>query len=144
MTEKELLSFISINKVKATKPLSDKEIINTNNLLQQIGISILPAFLINLYKKTGTLNLGNAYIFAPNTINRLKKAPIPSIVDVNKKINIVPNGKGITIFGRNDLFLFACDSLGGCFMLDALTLKKLKQYDNPYKAIYDCLIIGKL
>jgi hypothetical protein len=51
---------------------------------------------------------------------------------------------GKTVFGRNDLFWFAFDAMGNCFMLDNLTLSQLRKYDNPYRAMLDCLIVGKI
>ena len=51
---------------------------------------------------------------------------------------------GKTIFGMNDLFWFAFDTNGQCMMLDNLTLSTLRKYDDPYQAMLDCLIVGKI
>ena len=52
--------------------------------------------------------------------------------------------RGKTVFGRNDLFWFAFDAFGTCYMLDNLNLRVLKKYDDPYRAMLDCLIVGKI
>jgi hypothetical protein len=51
---------------------------------------------------------------------------------------------GKTVFGRNDLFWFAFDTMGTCYMLDNLTLSILRKYDDPHRAIIDCLVVGKI
>ncbi len=143
MTEKDIFDFINSNKVKTNSPCTDTEIILANASLQQMQAAILPKFISELYKKTGYINLNDAYIFGPLEISRIKKASIPSITEINKELRGVEKIRGKTIFARNDLFLFAFDSFGDCFMLDNLSLKPLKKYNDPYQSIYECLIIGK-
>ncbi|MCQ2562484.1 MAG: hypothetical protein MJ158_02635 [Alphaproteobacteria bacterium] len=143
MTIQELLSLLS-QKDAVLVPVSQVtniSIINVN--LQKYGASLLPAFLVDLYKSTGGIHLGSAYIFGPTEINRDLKAPIPSIVDINKDNSLNKPLFGKLIFGRNDLFTFATDLIGNCYMMDNSTLTILRKYDEPFKAILDCLIIGK-
>ena len=129
-------------KIIAPGNRNDIGIVNTN--LQQNHSAMLPKFLTDLYQYSFGLNLTSAYIFGPIEIDRGTKYPIPSILDINKEFSGNPKLFGKTIFGRNDLFLFATDGLGNCFMLDNLTLSVLRKYDDPYRAMMDCLIIGKI
>ena len=115
---------------------------NTN--LQEIRAAMLPAFLMNLYQYCFGITLGSTCIFGPTTIDRGIKYPLPSIFEINRDVRDNKNLFGKTVFGRNDLFWFATDALGKCYMLDNLTLSVLKTYDDPYRAMNDCLIIGKI
>jgi len=117
-------------------------IANTN--LQTMRCAMLPNFLINLYMHINGIYLGSACIFGPIETTREIDYPLSSIVDINKSFMGNTKLMGKTIFGRNDLFLFATDALGTCYMLDNTTLSVLRTYDNPYKAMLDCIIIGKI
>ena len=121
---------------------NDINVANTN--LQRIRVAMLPQFLIDLYSQTSGITLGGACIFGPKENERGIKYPLPSIIQINTEMVGNKNLFGKTVFGRNDLFWFATDALGNCFMLDNLTLSVLKKYDNPYSAMTDCLIIGKI
>mgnify|MGYP000893351336 FL=1 len=112
--------------------------------LQNIRAATLPPFMIDFYKMAGGMILGDAYIFGPEEINITKKFPVPSIIDINREFSSIPQMRGKTIFGRNDLFWFAFDAFGICFMLDNLTLKPMRKYDDPWRAMTDCLIVGKI
>ena len=105
---------------------------------------MLPSFMFDLYKSCSGITLGSAYIFGPKKTERGIKYPIPSIITINKEMNQNKNLFGKTVFGRNDLFWFAFDTNGTCFMLDNLTLSVLRKYDDPYRAMIDCLIVGKI
>ena len=65
------------------------------------------------------------------------------IVSINRELSGIKKLRGLTLFGRNDLFWFAFDSFGTCMMLDNLNLGVLRKYDNPYRAMSDCLLGGK-
>ena len=67
-----------------------------------------------------------------------------SIEQINRDMAGNKNLFGKTVFGFNDLFWFAFDVTGTCFMLDNLTLSTLRKYDDPYRAMIDCLVIGKI
>ena len=116
----------------------------TNTNLQNIRAAILPQFMIELYQQCGGLNIGNGYIFGPSEIKRGRKYPIPSIVQLNTDLAGISQLRGKTVFGRNDLFWFAFDSFGKCFMLDNTTLKELRKYEEPYRALTDCLMAGNI
>lgn len=140
-------NFISLIKSKGAivMPVHDGNKINiANTYLKDIGAAMLPSFLIDLYYSCSGITFGSACIFGPVENDRGIKYPLPSIMDINKEI--ISNKKlvGKTVFGRNDLFWFATDALGNCFMLDNLTLSILRKYDDPYRAMMDCLIIGKI
>lgn len=115
-----------------------------NSGLQGIRAAMLPRFLLEIYTSCFGMTFGSACIFGPETLERGTKYPLPSIFEINKDLAGTRNLFGKTIFGRNDLFWFATDALGKCYMLDNLTLSVLKIYDDPYRAINDCLIVGKI
>ena len=79
----------------------------------------------------------------PNEFENGPRTPVPSILEINRDISGVPGTVGKTIFGRNDLFWFAFDAFGTCYMLDNLSLRVLRKYDDSYRAMTDCLIAGK-
>ena len=144
MTTNEFLSFVKSRGANIFSPLTmtDTTVANTN--LQDLRAAMLPSFMFDLYKSCSGITLGSAYIFGPKETERGIKYPIPSIITVNKEMNQNKNLFGKTVFGRNDLFWFAFDTNGTCFMLDNLTLSVLRKYDDPYRAMIDCLIIGKI
>ncbi len=144
MTTNEFLSFVKSRGANIFPPLTmtDTTVANTN--LQDLRAAMLPSFMFDLYKSCSGITLGSAYIFGPKKTERGVKYPIPSIITVNKEMNQNKNLFGKTVFGRNDLFWFAFDTNGTCFMLDNLTLSVLRKYDDPYRAMIDCLIIGKI
>lgn len=127
-----------------THPVPTQQLSLTNAALQRGRYAMLPDFLIQLYTNTGGINMGAGYIFGPTEVIYTPPFVIPSIIKVNNDVGPLGKTAGKTIFGRNDLFWFAYDAFGTCYMLDNLTLKPVKKYSDPYKAISDCLIGGKL
>ncbi len=115
----------------------------TNINLQKIRAAMLPSFMTELYKQCNGINLGTGYIFGLAEFGLPGKHPTPSIIQINQDLTNIPVLRGKTIFGRNDLFWFAFDAFGNCFMLDNINLKVLRKYDNPYQAMSDCLLGGK-
>lgn len=145
MTCTELLLSLQKHGAYMAPGCDIKKSLLLNQILQNMRTAILPEFMIELYKQCGGINLGNAYIFGPDPVERGKNYPIPSITDINRNIAKFQNIlKQKTVFGRNDLFWFAFDPFGICYMLDNITLNPLRKYDDPYRAIYDCLIAGKI
>ncbi len=140
----EFLSSIKSQGAKLSPGVSPKLITLTNSSLQNMHSAILPQFIIDLYLQCGSINLGNGYIFGPQEVSRGNKYPIPSISDINKELTSFSRLHGKTVFGRNDLFWFAFDSFGSCFMLDNINLNELRKYEDPYKAMMDCLIAGNI
>ena len=139
--------FLSLIKSRGAQCFTSTELISiniANTNLQNMQTAMLPAFLQDLYTKCFGITLGSAYIFGPTEIERGTKYPLPSIVEINKDMLGTKNLAGKTIFGRNDLFLFAFDAFGTCFMLDNFTLSILRKYEDPYRAMIDCLIVGKI
>lgn len=143
MTMEEFLSSMKKNGANFAEPSTQKDINLANITLQKIQAAMLPTFIIKLYEQVGGINLGNGYIFGPTEFSVNNKFPVPDIVQVNKDLSDINRMRGKTVFGRNDLFWFAFDSFGTCMMLDNMTLNVLRQYDDPYKALTDCLIAGK-
>ena len=144
MTCNEFLSAIKSRGAHIMPPATPNQIALTNTALQQRRCAMLPAFMSELYQQTGGINLGNGYIFGPNEIPQGLRYPAPTILAINEDMANTPQVSGKTIFGRNDLFWFAFDAFGTCYMLDNLTLSPLRKYDDPYRALTDCLIAGKL
>ncbi|MBR1380499.1 MAG: hypothetical protein IJ560_02835 [Alphaproteobacteria bacterium] len=111
--------------------------------LQSHRCARLPEFMIKLYSATAGINLGTGYIFGPTELVKGNLFPVPSINQINDEMvgnNVL---RGMTIFGRNDLFWFAFDAFGTCYMLDNLGLRQMRKYDDPYRAMMDCLVAGK-
>ncbi|MBR5153772.1 MAG: hypothetical protein IKW57_03195 [Alphaproteobacteria bacterium] len=144
MTCSEFLSSIKSRGGILAPAATVANITLTNTSLQQRRRAMLPKFMNELYQSCGGINMGNGYIFGPNEISREPRYPVPSILQINDQITNLPQTLGYTIFGRNDLFWFAFDAFGTCFMLDNLSLAPIRKYDNPYRALSDCLIIGKI
>ena len=143
MTLEEFLSSMKKNGANFAEPSTRKDINLANITLQKIQAAMLPSFIIKLYEQVGGINLGNGYIFGPTEFSINGKFPVPDIAQVNKDLSGITRMRGKTVFGRNDLFWFAFDSFGACMMLDNMTLNILRQYDDSYKALTDCLIAGK-
>lgn len=112
--------------------------------LQGMGAAMLPAVFIDLYGAVGAMVLDTGYIFGPTQMPRGTRYPVPSITDINADIAGMAALGHKTIFGQNDMFWFAFDALGSCYMLDNLGLRVLRRYDDPYRAMYDCLIAGQV
>ena len=144
MNKNEFISLIKSRGATVFAPgqLTDINIANTN--LQNMRAAMLPNFMQDFYTTCFGITMGPACIFGPSEIERGTKYPLPSIAKVNQDMIGNKNLFGKTVFGRNDLFWFAFDTLGNCFMLDNLTLSVLRKYEDPYRAMFDCLIVGKI
>lgn len=143
MTKEDFFSNLHLKGATCYPKCDIKTIMQTNNILQQYKHAMLPTFLIDLYGATSCIQLGSGYIFGPVEITNSTNQ-IPSIITINNFINKHKPLIGKTIFARNDLFLFSFDTFGKCFMLNNLNLSVLRVYDSPYKAMYECLIAGKI
>lgn len=115
-----------------------------NSTLQQKKYAMLPNFFINLYMQTAGINMGSGYIFGPTELPNGVNFPIPGIIDINDEVHNIPAMKNKTLFARNDLFWFAFDAFGKCYMLSNTNGAVLREYDDPYRALTDCLMGGKL
>lgn len=144
MTSSEFISLIKQRGAKIYPKSTDISLTMLNTNLQQLKICMTPNFLTDLYQQTSGITFSSACIFGPTEIDRGIKYPLPSILDINKEMIGNKNLYGKIIFGKNDLFWFAADALGTCYMLDNLTLSVLRKYDDPCRAMLDCLIVGKI
>ncbi len=144
MTQDEFLSAIKTKGARIAPPATTPTITIANTALQNIRSAMMPMAMINLYGIVGGINLGNGYIFGPSDVGRGKNYPIPSIVQINNDISSIQSMRGKTVFGRNDMFWFAFDSFGVFYMLDNLTLRPLRKYDDAFRAMYDCLSGGRI
>ena len=144
MTTDEFLSYMKSRGAHLADAVSPNQIALTNTALQQRRRAMLPQYMTELYTKTGGIILGNGYIFGPNEIPQGLRFPVPTITKINEDVSNIPQTIGKTIFGRNDLFWFAFDAFGVCYMLDNLTLAPLRKYDESHRALIDCLIAGKI
>ena len=144
MATNEFLSLMKSRGALIFPPTPETTISLANASLQKIGAVMMPSFLLDLYKNCSGITLGSSCIFSVKEIQRGIKYPLPSIVQINKDLTGNKKLSGKTVFGRNDLFWFAFDTSGNCFMLDNLSLTVLRKYDDPYRAMTDCLIVGKI
>lgn len=143
MTTKDFLQSIQ-ERGALLSPAPDQGKISTTNInLQHIKAAMLPNFMLEIYQNCGCINLGTGYIFGVTEFSRNGKHPIPTIFDINNALTNLAKLRGKTIFGRNDLFWFAFDAFGKCYMMDNLELNILREYQDPHRAIMDCLIGGK-
>lgn len=144
MTRDEFISTLRARGMEITAPRPARDIATANLLLQGMRAAMLPVSLQELFAITGGIINGAGYIFGPAEIQRGATHPVPSIVDVNRGMAHIASLRGKTIFGRNDLFFFAFDAFGAFYMLDNLSLRTLRKYDDMYRAMTDCLAAGKL
>ena len=144
MTATEFLSLIKSRGATVFQVTKTANLTILNTGLQNMRAAMLQPFMIDLYNNCSGITLGSACIFGASEIQRGIKYPLPSIEKVNHDMMGNKNLFGKTVFGRNDLFWFAFDINGTCFMLDNLTLSPLRKYDDPYRAMLDCLIVGKI
>lgn len=142
MTLDEFLSNIKSRGGFIAPPVTQTQITLTDTTLQALRLARLPLPVTELYSRTGGLFLGTGYIFGPDEVKRGPQYPIPSIIKINQDLPPMDIMRGKTVFGRNDLFWFAFDCFGAFYMLDNLTLRVLRKYDNAYRTMYDCLIGG--
>ena len=144
MNTAEFIETIKSRGAVIFSPTGQYQIQLLNGALQQRRYAMLPNALRELYENAGAICMDTGYIFGPNEIAREKNYPIPSILKINDDISVLGKTVGKTIFGRNDLFWFAFDAFGTFYMLDNLNLTPLRRYDDPYRAMTDCLISGKI
>lgn len=144
MNTSEFLSAMESRGAVIFPPARKNQIQLLNGALQQRRYAMLPTALCELYEIAGAICMDTGYIFGPDEILRNKTYPIPSILKINDDISTLGKTVGKTIFGRNDLFWFAFDAFGTFYMLDNLNLTPLRRYDDPYRAMTDCLISGKI
>ncbi len=143
-TQTEFLSALETRGIQTAPPVSAAQISYTNTALQRLRAAMLPMYMIDLYGAIGGARLGAGYIFGPMYIAYDTTYPVPNIIKINEEISSIPAIAGKTVFGRNDLFWFAFDAFGTCYMLDNLSLRPLRKYDDPYRAMIDCLNGGKI
>lgn len=144
MTQNEFLNTLNSHNAFFAAPAAIGQISITNVNLQKIHAATLPKFISDLYQTCGGIKLGNGYIFGPNEFGRPGSHPIPNIFQINNELTNLAKLHAKTVFGRNDLFWFTFDSFGKCYMLDNLGLNVLRRYEDPYRAMLDCLIGGKI
>ena len=143
MNTNEFLSLLKSRGATIYPACTRRDTELANHALQSRRCAMLPAVLTDLYNNASAITLDTGYIFPPAEVSRGIRVPIPSIVDINTNLTNLPEIRGKTIFGRNDLFWFAFDAFGVFYMLDNLNLRILRKYDDPYRAMLDCLVAGK-
>ncbi len=144
MTQSEFLSAMKSHGAVIAGGASDAEISLANAALQRMRAAMIPGYIQEFYKTTRGIILNSACIFGPTELDNGIKFPVPSIVQINSEIEHIPHMRGKTVFGRNDLFWFAFDAFGTCFMLDNLTLHPLRKYTDPMRAMSECLAVGQI
>lgn len=144
MNTNELLSLLKSRGATVFPRTAETDLTVVNSNLQNMRAAMLAPFIIDIYNNCSAVTLGSACIFGSSEIQRGIKYPLPSIEKINHDMMGNKNLFGKTVFGRNDLFWFAFDTTGTCFMLDNLTLNVLRKYDDAHRAVIDCLIVGKI
>ena len=144
MTQQELLQAIKNRGAFFAPGCAPGQIKLLNINLQKLRAATLPTYMAEFYQTCGGIWMGTGYIFGPNEFSYNARHPIPNIFDINQNLQDITALRGKTIFGRNDLFWFAFDAFGECTMLDNLNLNVLRKYSDPYRAIYECLVGGKI
>ncbi len=140
----EFLSLIKQRGAHIAPASGDNQTLMTNANLQQMRIPMLPKFMLELYSQCGGIALDSGYIFGPVPMTRGANYPVPDLVQINRELIGIPAMRDKTLFGRNDLFWFTFNALGVCQMLDNVTLRPMRQYDDAWRGVCDCLIAGKL
>ena len=126
---------------------SDRAIELAQNSLQTMRAAMMSLALIDIYKRiAGGIIMGDANIFGPEKFDRaVSNYEIPDIVTTNREVSNIGALRGKTIVGRNQMFWFAFDAFGTFYMLDVLNMNPLRKYESdPYRAIMDCLAVGKI
>lgn len=144
MTRDEFFSTVQSRGMQMYPGAPTRNIATANTLLQEMRAAMIPTQLQDFFAITCALENGNGYIFGPSEISRGTIYPIPSIIDINRDMSHIQGIRGKTIFGRNDLFFFAFDAFGIFYMLDNLSLRPLRKYNDMYHAMTDCLMVGKI
>ncbi|MCL2017767.1 MAG: hypothetical protein FWG80_03290 [Alphaproteobacteria bacterium] len=147
MTREEFFLELKSRKVTLLSTASDRAIELSQNALQQMRAAMMPLSLIEIYRNiSGGLISGDANIFGPEEVFRPARGyEIPGLIQINREILGMPGLQARTVFGRNQMFWFAFDAFGNFYMLDILNLNPLRKYESdPYRAILDCLAVGKI
>ena len=153
MTREEFISELQSRGATLLPPSNTRALELAQNALQQMRAAMMPPAMIDIYLNTaGGMIMGDANIFGPDEIVRpVRNYEIPGLMQVNREIAGLPPGPRIpgarakTIFGRNQMFWFAFDAFGEFYMLSILNLDVLREYKaDPYRAILDCLAVGKI
>lgn len=145
MTCNEFLTMIKSHGASIAPAVIPGQITIINTYLQRMRAAMLPSYITELYSMVGGINVGTGYIFGPTDVRyNANSYPVPSIMTINQDLVSISAMRGKTVFGRNDLFWFAFDAFGTCYMLDNLSLRPLRKYDDPFRAMTDCLAAGKI
>lgn len=144
MTRDEFFSAIKSRGMDMAPGCTMRDTAMANTMLQGMRAAMIPSQLQEFFVITGGITNGAGYIFGPTEISRGTTYPIPSIVDINRDMSHIQATQGKTIFGRNDLFFFAFDAFGIFYMLDNLSLRPLRKYNDMFHAMTDCLAAGKI
>lgn len=146
MTGDEFISEIKEKGGIILPAVAERALQLTQSAMQQMRSAMMPPALLDFYKNVGGgVIMGDAEILGPTEFDRPKNSYIiPSIIEINRDISSLSSMRGRAVFGRNGLFWFGFDAFGNFYMLDILNLSILRKYDNLYKAMFDCLIVGKI
>jgi len=146
MTKQEFLSEMKSRGAIMLPTATDRSLELAQSALQQMRAAMLPMDLLDMYRHdAGGIILGDANIFGPVEQDRPAALyAVPGIVQINRDINGIASMRGRMIFGRNALFWFGCDAFGNAYMLDNLTLAPLRKYEDVFRAMTDCLAVGKI
>ncbi|MCL2331825.1 MAG: hypothetical protein FWC61_04790 [Proteobacteria bacterium] len=146
MTKIEFLSEMKSRGAIMLPCASDRALELAQSALQQMRAAMMPMDLLDMYRHdAGGILLGDANIFGAQEQDRpAAMYAVPGIVQVNRELGGIGGMRGRCIFGRNALFWFGCDAFGNAYMLDNLTLAPLRKYEDIFRAMTDCLAVGKI
>jgi len=146
MTKQEFLNEITGRRAIMLPPASARALELANGALQQMRAAMMPMWFIDLLQTAADgIMLGDADIFGITKTERTHAGyEMPDIMSINRNISHIGGMRGRTVFGRNALFWFGFDAFGRVYMLDNLNASPVREYSDPYKAMFDCLVVGKV
>ena len=141
----DIVNYIKESGGAMFAPASFRALELANAAFQQMRAAVLPKSAADFYMLYGGAILGDAVVFPMEETPRpARNYAVPSLVKINRDMAGFRTLRGKTIWGRNQIYMFSCDVIGGVYMHDALTLAILRKYNDFGAALADCLLVGKI
>ena len=116
-----------------------------NAAFQHMRASVLPKSLADFYLEYDGAFLGDGIVFPLEDKERPQRNyAVSGIVGINRALSTFGPLRGKTVWGRNQIYMFSADVIGGIYMHDALTFQVLRKYGDFGAALADCLLVGKI
>ena len=143
MTEK--INYLKESGAAFLPPASFRALELANAAFQHMRASVLPKSAADFYLEHDGAFLGDAIVFPLEDKERPDRSyAIPGMIKVNRSLSSFAPLRGKTVWGRNQIYMFSADVIGGVYMHDALTLQVLRKYGDFGAALADCLLVGKI